>query len=261
MHINNGLGWAFNTQAALYEKMRPGYVPELYADLFQLIPIDPDSRVIEIGIGGGQATKPILDTGCRLTAIESGDQLAELCRQKFCDYPRFSVITSKFEECSLESNSCDLICAATAFHWIPEEIGYPKVYDALKSGGVFARFANHPYRDQEREALHRDIQKLYAIYKPGSKPPAAPFNEGQAQSLAEIALKYGFVNISWKLYHRTRTFTAQEYTQLLGTYSDHIAIEENTRKKFFSEIETAINDHGGQLTIYDTIDLELAQKP
>lgn len=28
----------------------------------------------------------------------------------------------------------------------------------------------------------------------------------------------------------------KDYIELLGTYSDHIAIEENTRKNFFSEI-------------------------
>ena len=261
MHINNGLGWTFNTQAELYEKMRPGYVQQLYNDIFRLIPIDENSQVVEIGIGGGQATKPVLETGCRLTAIESGDQLAEVCRKKFRDHPNFSVITSKFEDCPWPSNTCDLIFAASSFHWIPEEIGYPKVFDMLKSGGVFARFANHPYRDKGRETLYQDIQKLYAVYMPGSKPPAAEFSEAEARSRAEIAAAYGFVNIRWKLYHRTRHFSAREYIRLLGTYSDHIALEESQRKKFFSEIESAINDHGGQITLYDTIDLELAQKP
>ena len=260
MHVNNGLGWSFNTQAALYEKMRPGYVPELYSDLFRLVSIGPDSSVVEIGIGAGQATRPVLDTGCTLTAIESGDQFSELCRQKFSQYPRFSVMTGKFEDCPWEPDSCDLIYAATAFHWIPEEIGYPKVFAMLKSGGVFARFANHPYKDKGREALHQDIQKLYAVYMPGSKV-SDEFSEEQAKAIAEIPLKYGFVNVSYQLYKRTRTFSAREYSQLLGTYSNHIAIEEQTRKKFFSEIENAINDHGGEITIYDTIDLELAQKP
>jgi hypothetical protein len=153
-----------------------------------------------------------------------------------------------------------LVFAATAFHWVPEEIGYPKVYDMLKSGGVFARFANHPYKDKGREALHQDIQKIYAVYMPGSKL-SNEFSEEQAQSIAEIAAKYGFINNSWRLYKRTRSFSAQEYIQLLGTYSNHIAIEEHTRNRFFSEIETAINDHGGEITLYDTIDLELSQKP
>jgi len=261
MPVIKGQEWTFNTQAELYEKMRPGYPKELYDDIFRLIPIDRSSSVVEIGIGGGQATKPVLDTGCKLIAIEYGDRLADLCRAKFRHYPGFSVITSRFEDCPWESNSCDLIFSASAFHWIPEEIGYPKVYDMLKSGGVFARFANHPYKDPAREQMHQAIQKVYAVYMPGSKPPAAEYSEEEAQARAKIALKYGFTNISWKLYHRTRTFSAQEYIQLLGTYSDHIAIEENTRRKFFSEIETAIHDHGGQITLYDTIDLELAQKP
>ena len=69
------------------------------------------------------------------------------------------------------------------------------------------------------------------------------------------------MDISYKLYHRTRSFTAKEYTALLGTYSDHMVIAEKTREVFFSEIEQAINRFGGQITLYDTIDLELARKP
>ena len=55
--------------------------------------------------------------------------------------------------------------------------------------------------------------------------------------------------------------TAKEYGILLGTYSDHIAIDEAIRTEFFSKIEDAINNHGGTITIYDTIDLQLARKP
>lgn len=43
--------------------MRPGYVPALYDDIFQLAAIDEASNVLEIGIGGGQATLPFLKTG------------------------------------------------------------------------------------------------------------------------------------------------------------------------------------------------------
>lgn len=62
------------------------------------------------------------------------------------------------------------------------------------------------------------------------------------------------------LFHRERIFSAKEYVELLGTYSDHIAIEETIRKIFFSEIEKTINKHGGSITVYDTIDLQLARK-
>jgi hypothetical protein len=62
------------------------------------------------------------------------------------------------------------------------------------------------------------------------------------------------------LFYRERVFTADEYIQLLGTYSDHIAIEETIRNEFFSKIAAAINHHGGKIIISDTMDLELARK-
>jgi SAM-dependent methyltransferase len=260
MSINKGLEWTFNTEAEKYEKMRPGYVSELYEDIFMYIQINESSNVIEIGIGGGQATLPILKTGCKLTAVEYGDNLAELCRQKFKEFPEFSAVTAKFEDFVCDNNLCDLIYSATAFHWIPEEIGYKKVYEMLKSGGVFARFANHPYKDKGREEIHEALQKIYSVYIPDSHSPNE-YSEDDAKKCADIALKYGFVDISYKLYHRTRSFSAKEYIALLGTYSDHIAIEQDTRKKMFSEIEEAIDNLGGEITIYDTIDLQLARKP
>lgn len=75
-----------------------------------------------------------------------------------------------------------------------------------------------------------------------------------------IPEKYGFKDIECHLFYRERVFTAKEYTQLLGTYSDHIAIEEKIRNEFFAGIEDAINRHGGTITISDTMDLELARK-
>ena len=63
------------------------------------------------------------------------------------------------------------------------------------------------------------------------------------------------------MFYRTRTFSAKEYVELLGTYSDHIAMEEKIRTEFFAKIEETINQYGGTLTIYDTIDMQLARKP
>ncbi len=260
MAVIKGLEWTFNTEAEKYEKMRPGYVPALYDDIFHFIPISNKSNVLEIGIGGGQATLPILRTGCKLTAVEYGENFVTLCQKKFEDFANFTAVASKFEDYPFENDSLDLIYSASAFHWVPEEIGYNKVFALLKSGGAFARFANHPYKDKGREAIHEAIQKIYAVYMPDSKF-GREYSEEDAFLRAKIAGKYGFTDISHKLYHRTRHFTAAEYIELLGTYSDHIAIPEITRNKFFFEIEEAINSLGGEITMYDTLDLELARKP
>lgn len=260
MSIIKGLETTFNSVYTEYDRWRPTYVKELYDDIFDEKEINSSSNVLEVGIGTGQATLPILRTGCNLTAIELGDKLAEFSRYKFKNYENFNVKNLAFQDIEYPSNSFDLIYSATAFHWIPEDIGYTKVFDMLKSGGVFARFANHPFKDKKRNNIHTAFEKIYAKYMPVSSG-GDEYSEENVQNIANIAYKYGFIDISYRLYHRTRTFTANDYTLLLSTYSDHIAIEEKTRMKFFDEIKDAINDNGGIITVYDTIDLQLARKP
>jgi SAM-dependent methyltransferase len=137
MAVVKGLETMFNAVASEYDKWRSTYVQALYEDIFAYHPIDPSSNVLEIGIGTGQATGPILETGCTLTAVEIGDQLAEYTRQKYRQYHNFQVIHLPFQDYECPPDSFDLIYSASAFHWIPKETGYPKVYDLLKSGGVF----------------------------------------------------------------------------------------------------------------------------
>ena len=257
-----GLEWTFDTIASSYEKFRPSYPNELYKMIFNYIFLNETCCAVEVGIGGGQATLPILKTGCNVTAVEYGKEFSKLCKEKFREYPNFSVVMGKFEDVNFDNNSYDLVYSATAFHWIPENVGYPKVFSMLKHGGVFARFANHPYPCKDNPALFDEIQEIYAEYYSDKRGKSrAEYSETQAGQIAKIAEKYGFTDIKYALFYRTRIFSASEYCALLGTYSDHIAIEETIRRKFFSKIEDAINNYGGTITVYDTIDLQLARKP
>ena len=69
---------SFDTASDLYEKLRPGYVDELYQKLFSWIPLGPVSKAVEVGPGAGQATLPILRTGCQVTAVEYGTHTVSL---------------------------------------------------------------------------------------------------------------------------------------------------------------------------------------
>lgn len=250
---------SFNQVAEVYDKMRPGYAAALYEDLFRLKLLDRESRVLEIGIGTGQASKPILDTGCWLTAVEPGDKLAALAAEKFAAYPQFSIENKTFEDFEAPEGSFDLIYAATAFHWIPEEIGYPKVLRLLKKGGIFARFANHPAISEEQEELSDAIQEHYRTYM-NSKNKPSRFQALQAEKLAALGEKYGFVESGFCLYQRERVFSGEEYVALLGTYSDHNALEESKRREFFDKIRREIERSGDRLVIHDVMDLEWYRK-
>ena len=89
MPVIKGLEGTFDTVASTYEKLRPGYVDELYRRLFEYSPICENSRVVEIGIGGGQATLPVLQTGCQLTAVEYGPTWPRYAGKSSRNFPIF----------------------------------------------------------------------------------------------------------------------------------------------------------------------------
>ena len=126
----SSLNWTFNTVADTYEKLRPGYVDELYQTIFEYKPINNTSCVVEIGIGGGQATLPFLQTGCNLTAVDYGENFCEICREKFKEFPNFSAISGKFEDISFNNGEYDVIARKESCHYRYNEDGIISAYNS-----------------------------------------------------------------------------------------------------------------------------------
>jgi 16S rRNA A1518/A1519 N6-dimethyltransferase RsmA/KsgA/DIM1 with predicted DNA glycosylase/AP lyase activity len=83
---------------------------------------------LEIGPGTGQATEPVLKTGCSYLAIELGEHLAGIREGQVPRYENFRIVNADFEVYDFEEASFDLVYSAAAIQRIPEEIGFPKVY-------------------------------------------------------------------------------------------------------------------------------------
>ncbi len=259
----------FNEDALNYDKFRPTYTDKLFDDVIRYSSLNNSKKALEIGIGTGQATLPFLKTGCNITAIEIGDKLAQFSREKFAQFNSFKVINKDFESVQLDENAYDLIYSASAFHWIPIEIGLPKVYSLLKSKGVFAWFSVQPAPAKEHTNIHNEIQKVYSKHSKyfGAERPLPNLQLWQKQAKEKClnrsgALKqYGFINVNDKLYYGSRTFNAEDYTTLISTYSDHIAMPEDIRIPFLNEIAGIINAYGGKFTLSDTMILCMGRKP
>lgn len=102
MGASNGLERTVDTVGSLVEKWDLVVQLNYIKLFFNCLPISELSNVVEVGIGGGQVTLPILEIGCKFTVVESGESFSKLCIEKFKDYPTFSVITSKFENAEFE---------------------------------------------------------------------------------------------------------------------------------------------------------------
>lgn len=249
----------FNEDVLNYDRWRPRYCPDLFAAIFDYSGIGPGSGAMEVGIGTGQATAPFLQAGCLVTAVEYGDQLADYCRVKFREFPGFQALNLPFEEVEEQEASLDLLYSATAFHWIPEEAGYTKAFSLLKSGGTLALFWNRPFVGRKDDPLHLEIQRLYEQYRPGPPPPEE--NEADRYCSAAVLERYGFTETVCRQFRLMRSFSGEDYVNLLNTYSDHRALPDETRIPFEMEIRAAVEKSGNPLRVYDTIDLYLARKP
>ena len=164
---------SFDQTAVDYEAVRPGYPPALIADIVTLAALPSPAHILEIGCGPGQATKPFAQRGDQLTCLDIGPSMLSIARQKFAAYPNVQFHQVAFEDWGGPPNAFDLVMSATAFHWIPPEVGYPKAFSLLKKDGSLAIFAieHQPPPPAYAEDLYQIEQRLVPWWPDPRKPP------------------------------------------------------------------------------------------
>src|SRR3981189_2596639 len=85
------LGGGVNGVPGLYERVRPTYPEELFADLVGITGMHARSSVLEVGCGTGQATRSLAALGCSVTAVEPGADMAALARHRIPSFRHVEV--------------------------------------------------------------------------------------------------------------------------------------------------------------------------
>ena len=237
-----------------FDRWRPRYCQALFDDVTAAAGLAPGKTVLEIGPGTGQATEPILKTGCNYTAIELGEHLTAFMREKFDRYKNFSIVNDDFETCDFGKETFDLVYSAAAIQWIPEKTAFSKTYEMLKPGGVLAMFLTRSEYQSSNPALYDRIQKVYSEY-------FHPEQNYSCRLAYENAQDYGFAPLERREYHAQRILTADEYAAFSATHCDHIVLEEPYRTKFFDGLRKAVLDAGNRIVFNDTFVLYLTRKP
>lgn len=237
-----------------FDKYRPRYCKELFQELEIICGLNPEKKVLEIGPGTGQATEPILKTGCDYTAIELGENFSSLMKDKFGCYQNFHIVNADFEKYSFNENIYDLVYSAATIQWIPEEIAFTKIYSMLKPGGYLAMFMTRSNDASTNPALKDEIEKVYDKY----------FRVKQKYNCKmdyENVLNYGFENLEYKEWKNVRKLNADEYICYISTHCEHITLDEPYKSNFYAGIRKVIEAAGNEIVIADTIPLYLVRKP
>lgn len=245
----------FDSIPEQFDKYRPRYCAELFADLIEYSGTVPGKTVLELGPGTGQATEPILNTGCNYHAIELGEHFTEMMKMKYGARSNFRIINDDFITHDFGSQKFDLIYSAATIQWILEEIAFSKTFDLLKPGGTLAMMLTLSDYKTSNEALYKEIQQVYSAY---FRPETEYTNGGFQYTNAP---NYGYVGFEKRAYSGKRQFTADEYVAFSGTHCDHIVIPEPYKSKFFNGLRKAVLDAGNKIVFYDTFVLFLTKKP
>jgi len=264
---------SFDGVAEIYDRVRPSYPPEAFADLFEFWragsatapvpsgaagqPPDPfegagaGMDVLEIGPGTGKATRALLAAGARVTAVEYGPRLAEYLREQLGASPRLEVITGAFEEVVLPVSGFDLVFAATAFHWIDPAVRIDKSLEVLRPSGVVATLSTVQVRSEADRGFFDRTSAIYRKYQnhevaddelrlPEDVVPTefADFREHPRLVAAEL-----------RRYRWDQDYTTASYADLLRSYSNMQVMEAGAREALIDELCELIDDEFGGLVV------------
>ena len=240
MDVSKQRAQTFNQVAQLYDKARPGYLPELIRDLEALAQLPANARILEIGMGTGKATFPLAQRGYRLHCLEPGHQLAAVAAENLCSYPNVTIEIATFEGWPLQATAYDLVFSAQAFHWVDPDVGYAKAAQALKPGGQIALIWTIDARAEG--VLTQELDQIYATYGDWR---LRPFEERVQERKAALMSSPYFVEPLIKQYAWSQRYTTQQFLDLVGTQSDYLVQPEAKQQGLLKAIATMIDNNGG----------------
>lgn len=249
MSIDRRKRIAFEEVAELFDEIRPGYPDELVNDVLTLSGIPPEGRILEIGCGPGNATRPYARRGYHITAIELGERLAALAIQNLIQFPHVCVINSAFEDWPLEEKAFDLAISAEAMHWIPPEVGYPKVAAALNDQGSAAFYWNAAVDPQTE--CSRAIDEVYQKLAPQVKDTENTVSVDWLTTIISDNFRTSgcFGEVTVQQYAWSKRYTTDQYLKLLRTSSVHRDLDEDTKERLFANVGEVIEQYGGEMTL------------
>ncbi len=261
VRADDGLG--FDNVPEIYDRVRPTYPPELFAELLSFLRRSDNLRAVEIGPGTGKATRPLLEQGIAVTAVEPGPALAKFLRDKLGgEFPQLEVLTGKFEDAELEAGAFDLVLAATSFHWLDRETRFQRCHGLLREGGTLAVIHTNQIESPADRGFFARVQPVYDRHQHNDPPLALPTEGGLTPEEYDGLVASGlFDEVQLHKYRWDQTYTSAEYGDLMRSYSGTQAMEPPQQEALIGDVCAFIDaEFGGSITRPLVITLSLGRR-
>lgn len=245
-----GLGRVFNEVAELYDRVRPGYPDELFADLVAITGMGEGSSVLEVGCGSGQATRSLAALGCSVTAVEPGPDMAELARRRVAALRNVEVETSRFEDWDDRGRRFDALVAASSWHWVDPAVGWQRAHEVLSPGGWMALLGHVVVRRPGEPEVYAESADLHERFSPGNPGWCHPPLEDDVRTTDEgwglvedPGGLFGPTVVRW--YPTVQWFTGEGFADLLRSTSLYRRLDREVREPLLDAVAERIRTRMG----------------
>ncbi len=233
-----------------------------------------DDRLLEIGAGTGKATIQFANKGYRIHAVEIGEDMAEILREKCSDFSNVTIDVASFEDWNYtEVQKYDMIYSAQAFHWINKDIKYQKCHELLKDNGFLVLFWYMPSGHKSPETIEIDEQVNEIVKKYTSKyfsdkgkpdrlvHTGVSNNDERKTEIVETGLFHIISELEYTHEIRNRPNQYVKAMKSVPSYASILdGLDTNIIIKMDNEIEEIINNHGGYVDEEFHYSLYITQK-
>lgn len=251
----------YSPAAAAYDRARPRYPEALIAQAVAIAQLTSTSKILEVGCGPATATTSFAPIGCSMLCLEPNPDFYQLALQNCQPFANVEIQNTAFEEWPLQANQFDAVLAASSFHWIPSEVGYPKAANALKENGHLILLWNKELRPGlETQQLLSEVYQVHA-------PAIDRYEDRETQikilqGLGQMAIDSNqFKNFQSSYIETEVTYTTEQYLTLLNTYLPYLKLDSERKQALFQglrdRIESCLN---GKLQLFLTSAFHIAQK-
>ncbi|MBW4646265.1 MAG: class I SAM-dependent methyltransferase [Goleter apudmare HA4340-LM2] len=240
----------YSPAAAAYNQFRPHYPQNLIHQVVEITQLSSASKILEVGCGPATATISFAELGCRMMCLEPNLSFVRLAQQNCHSYANVEIQNTSFEEWMPDVEKFDAVLAASSFHWISPEVGYPKAANALKESGYLILLWNKEL--QPCYEVYQSLSEVYQIYAPHlDRYEDQETQEDILRKLGNFVIDSGrFQDLISGQITSELTYSSGEYLQLLHTYSPYLKLESHTKESLFAALQYCIDrDFGGSLQL------------
>jgi SAM-dependent methyltransferase len=155
---------SFGNVAETYDRVRPPYSRVLLDRAQEVLDLDAQARVLDLGAGTGRVTRELARRFQHVVAVEPDERMRELNRE---------ALAGSAEAIPLEDASVDAVFVGEAFHWFDPDAAIPEMARVLRPRGGLAILWTHWWETEPQlsEEVLAPLREPYEQSKSQRRPP------------------------------------------------------------------------------------------